>query len=123
MPAAKHESAEDYLEKILMLRGEIGKVRSVDIANKMGFKKSSISVAMKNLRMSGLITVDGQGFITLTESGEKIAQMIYERHKFFREWLIKLGIDEETATEDACRIEHDLSEDSFNAIRTYVEAH
>lgn len=123
MTAAKHESAEDYLEKILMLYEENGRVRSVDIANKMGFKKSSISVAMKNLRMGGYITMDGQGFITLTESGEAIARKIYERHRFFREWLISLGIDEDTATDDACRIEHDLSEESFSAIKKYVGSH
>ena len=101
-----NESAENYLETILILSQKLPVVRSVDIANEMNFKKSSISVAMKNLREKGHITVSDAGFITLTESGRRIADMIYERHTFISNWLIQLGIDEKTAVEDACRMEH-----------------
>lgn len=116
-----NESAENYLETILILSQKLPVVRSVDIANEMNFKKSSISVAMKNLREKGHITVSDAGFITLTESGRKIADMIYERHTFISSWLISLGIDEKTAVEDACRMEHIISPESFAAIKNYVE--
>ena len=114
-----NESAENYLETILVLSKRLPVVRSVDIAVEMNFKKSSISVAMKNLRENGYITVDA-GFITLTDKGHEIADMIYERHTFLSEWLMALGICEETAVEDACRIEHVISTDSFAAIKKYV---
>ena len=114
------ESSEDYLEKILMLSKKKPVVRSVDIAVEMGFKKSSVSVAMKNLRENGYITVTPEGFIYLTEAGKEIAEMIFERHEFLSNWLISLGIDEKTATEDACHIEHDLSKESFEAIKKFI---
>lgn len=115
-----NESAENYLETILILSQKLPVVRSVDIATEMNFKKSSISVAMKNLREKGHITVSDAGFITLTESGRQIADMIYERHTFISNWLIQLGIDEKTAVEDACRMEHVISPESFEAIKAYV---
>jgi len=115
-----NESAENYLETILILSKKLPVVRSVDIATEMNFKKSSISVAMKNLREKGHITVSDAGFITLTESGKKIAEMIYERHTFISNWLINMGIDEKTAVEDACRMEHVISPESFEAIKNYV---
>lgn len=101
-----NESAENYLETILMLSKKLPVVRSVDIANELDFKKSSVSVAMKNLREKNHITVTDAGFIYLTESGREIAEMIYERHRLLSDWLIRLGVSEETANEDACRMEH-----------------
>ena len=95
-------------------------VRSVDIANELGFKKSSVSVAMKNLREKEHITVDKSGFITLTPSGREIAEMIYERHQLLSSWLIQLGVEKKTAVEDACKIEHVISKESFQAIKTHV---
>lgn len=118
-----NESAENYLETILMLSKTHPVVRSVDIATELGFKKSSVSVAMKNLRESGHITVTKEGFIYLTESGKEIAEMIYERHELLSSWLISLGVDKNTATEDACRIEHDISKESFDAIKKVIKAH
>ena len=115
-----NESAENYLETILILSQKKPVVRSVDIADEMGFKKSSVSVAMKNLRERGMITVTDEGYIYLTESGKEIAEMIYERHKLISGWLMKLGVDKETALEDACRVEHDLSAESFAAIKKYI---
>lgn len=96
-------------------------VRSIDVATELDFKKSSVSVAMKNLREKGYITVDESGFITLTASGLELAQMIYERHNLISEWLIRLGVDKNTAVEDACRIEHVISKDSFDAIKKHVK--
>lgn len=116
-----NESAENYLETILMLSQELPVVRSVDIANELGFKKSSVSIAMKNLREKNYITVSDAGFITLTESGREIAEMIYERHKFLSSWLVKLGVDEKIASEDACKIEHIISKESFEAIKNSVK--
>ena len=118
-----NKSAEDYLETILILSKRLPVVRSVDIASEMNFKKSSISVAMKNLRENGYIKVNESGFISLTEKGHEIADMIYERHTFLSAWLIALGIDEKTAAEDACRMEHDISRESFAAIKKYVTDH
>ena len=119
----RNESAENYLETILILSKRLPVVRSVDIAAEMNFKKSSISVAMKNLRENGYIKVNESGFISLTEKGHEIADMIYERHTFLSAWLIALGIDEKTAAEDACRMEHDISRESFAAIKKYVTDH
>lgn len=116
-----NESAENYLETILMLSKRLPVVRSVDISNELGFKKSSVSVAMKNLREKNHITVSDAGFINLTQSGREIAEMIYERHEFLSKWLISLGVPEETATEDACKIEHVLSKESFQAIKDFVK--
>jgi Mn-dependent DtxR family transcriptional regulator len=114
-------SAENYLETILML-GQNGKpVRSIDVVNELEFTKPSVSVAMKNLRANGHIVMDRDGYITLTESGRKIAQSIYDRHTLLSGWLILLGVDKETAVSDACKIEHDLSEQSFLAIKKHIE--
>ncbi len=118
-----NESAEDYLETILKLSKELPVVRSVDICNELNYKKSSVSVAMKHLREKGHITVSDAGFITLTPSGKEIADMIYERHLFFTTWLKELGIEEETAKEEACKLEHDLSHESFEAIKKFVNSH
>ncbi|MCI9004296.1 MAG: metal-dependent transcriptional regulator [Lachnospiraceae bacterium] len=114
------ESAENYLETILILSQKLPVVRSVDISVELGFKKSSVSVAMKHLRENGHITVTDAGYITLTEAGREIAEMIYERHNFLSGWLISLGVDEKIALEDACRIEHVISKDSFAAIKKAV---
>lgn len=116
-----NESAENYLETILMLSKRLPVVRSVDISNELGFKKSSVSVAMKNLREKNHITVSDAGFINLTQSGREIAEMIYERHEFLSKWLMSLGVPAETATEDACKIEHVLSKESFQAIKDFVK--
>ncbi|MFR1993120.1 MAG: metal-dependent transcriptional regulator [Eubacterium sp.] len=111
------ESAENYLETILILKNKNGAVRSIDIANELGFSKPSVSVAMKNLRENGYIEVDSSGYITLLDSGRQIAEKIYERHTTLSKWLVSLGVDAKTATEDACRIEHIISSESFEAIK------
>ncbi len=116
-----NESAENYLETILILSKKLPVVRGVDISNELGFKKSSVSIAMKNLREKQHITVTDAGYIYLTESGLEIAEMIYERHQFLSSWLMRLGVDEKIATEDACRIEHVISKESFEAIKKYVK--
>jgi Mn-dependent DtxR family transcriptional regulator len=116
-----NESSENYLETILILSQKKPVVRSVDVAEELGFKKSSVSVAMKNLREKGNITVTKEGFIYLTESGLEIAEMIYERHRLLSEWLIRLGVNDKTATEDACRIEHVISKESFEAIKRHIK--
>lgn len=115
-----NESAENYLETILILSKKLPVVRSVDIANELGFKKSSVSIAMKNLRTNRYITVTDAGFIYLTDSGRRIAEMIYERHEMLSAWLCKLGVSEEVATRDACRIEHVISVESFDALKKHV---
>ena len=116
-----NESAENYLETILILSKKLPVVRSVDIAEELGFKKSSVSVAMKNLREKENITVTKEGYIYLTESGRAIAEMIYERHEFLTNWLTSLGVDEQIAAEDACRIEHVISPESFEAIKSHIK--
>lgn len=116
-----NESAENYLETILMLSKVRPVVRSVDIAEELGYKKSSISVAMKNLREKEHITVTKEGFIYLTETGKEIAEMIFERHELLTKWLVRLGVDEAIASEDACKIEHVLSTESFEAIKKHAE--
>lgn len=118
-----NESAENYLETILILSKRLPVVRSVDIAVELDFKKSSVSVAMKNLRENGYIIVSDAGFITLTEKGYEVADMIYERHTFLSGWLTALGIDENMAAKDACRMEHVISPESFAAIKNYVTKH
>ena len=115
-----HESAENYLETILVLRNRKGSVRSIDIATELGFSKPSVSIAMKNLRENGYIAVDDSGNITLLEKGRQIAEMIYERHTLLQDWLITLGVDPKIAAEDACRIEHVISAESFQAIKDHV---
>ena len=114
------ESAENYLETILVLQQRNGSVRSIDIAAELEFSKPSVSVAMKNLREKGCITVDGDGIISLTPEGRRIAEGVYERHILFTQWLISLGVDPVVAAEDACRIEHVISEESFRAIQRHV---
>ena len=114
-----HESAENYLETILMLSKKLPVVRSVDIANELDFKKSSVSIAMKNLREGGKITVTLAGYIYLTDSGREIAEMIYERHEWLRNWLISLGVDSSIAAEDACKMEHVISKESFEALKNH----
>lgn len=115
-----NESAENYLETILVLSKQLPVVRSVNIANELGFKKSSVSIAMKNLREKEHITVTDAGFIYLTESGREIAEMIYERHELLSFWLMKLGVSKEIALNDACKIEHVISKESFNAIKNHI---
>ena len=115
-----HESAENYLETILILSQKNGNVRSIDIANELAFSKPSVSVAMKNLRTQGHIVVDNDGYIKLTESGRKIAETIYERHTLISNWLVHLGVPAEIAAEDACRMEHVISLESFAAIKDHV---
>lgn len=115
-----NESAENYLETILVLSHRLPVVRSIDVAVELDFKKSSVSVAMKHLRENNYIVVSDSGFITLTETGKKIAESVYERHTLFSSWLIQLGVDPKIAAEDACRIEHVLSSESFEAIKTYI---
>lgn len=117
---AINESAENYLETILMLSKKLPVVRSVDVANELGFKKSSVSIAMKNLRENNHITVSDAGFISLTESGKQIADMIFERHEVISSWLISMGVSKETALEDACKMEHVISEESFDAIKKFI---
>lgn len=112
-----NESAENYLETILRLSQRLPVVRAINIVEELGFKKSSISVAMKNLRESGYITVTKEGFIYLTESGKAIADMIYERHSILSIWLTSLGVAPDIASEDACKIEHVISKASFEAIK------
>lgn len=114
-----NESSENYLETIFVLSKQLPVVRAVDISNELGFKKSSVSIAMKNLREKGHIVVSDAGFITLTESGLAIAEMIYERHEVLSACLIKMGVPEEIATEDACRIEHVISPESFDAVKKF----
>jgi Mn-dependent DtxR family transcriptional regulator len=116
-----NESSEDYLETILILSKKLPVVRSVDIANEMGFKKSSVSIAMKNLRTKEYITVSESGFITLTKAGKKVAEDVYERHLLLSEILVKLGVPKEIATEDACHMEHILSPESFAAIKEFAK--
>lgn len=115
------ESSENYLETILILSKKLPVVRSVDIANELDFKKSSVSIAMKNLREKNYITVTDAGFIYLTDAGKEIAEMIYERHELITSLLVKLGVDEVTAATDACRIEHVISGKSFDAIKKFAE--
>ncbi len=114
------KSAEDYLEMMLMLQEKYGYIRSIDIAEELGVKKPSVSYATKRLKENGYITMNAENLISLTESGMEIASRMYERHKLLTEFLIALGVDEETARTDACKIEHDLSEKSFEAIRKHA---
>ena len=117
----RHESVENYLETILMLANNNSQVRSIDIVNELDYSKPSVSVAMKNLREKGYVSVDGDGYITLTAPGREIAESMYERHTIISDWLVHLGVDEKTAVSDACRMEHDISEKSFSAIKKHIE--
>ena len=118
-----HESAENYLETILILKKRLGQVRSIDIASELSFSKPSVSVAMKNLRLNGYIDVSKDGYITLLEKGQEIAERIYERHTLFSDWLIALGVSPEVAAEDACRIEHVISDETFEAFKAHTAKH
>ena len=114
-----HESAENYLETIFILKKQNGSVRSIDIAHELGFSKPSVSVAMKNLRENGYIVVDNSGMITLTELGQEIADKMFERHTLLTNWLTALGVSPEIAADDACKIEHVISDESFEAIKSH----
>ena len=117
----KYESKEDYLERILMLSENNKRVRAIDIANNMNYTKPSVSIALKKLKKEGRIVVDEHGNISLTETGKKIALEVYEKHKIISSLLIMMGVSEKTAKEDACKIEHDLSEESFTKIKAYLQ--
>lgn len=114
------ESAENYLETILILQNRLGQVRSIDIAHELSYAKPSVSVAMKKLRVNGYIEIDSGGYITLLDNGREIAEKIYERHTFLTDWLITLGVNPKTATEDACRIEHVISSETFEVLKAHV---
>ena len=116
-----HESGEMYLETIHVLLRKNGAVRSVDISEHMGYSKPSISRAVGLLKSGGYILVDKDGYITLTEAGQQVAEKIYERHTILSRLLIALGVDEETAAEDACRLEHAISDESFEAIKRHID--
>ena len=115
-----HESAENYLEAILALGENGSPVRSIDVAQHLNFSKPSVSRAMSLLREGGFVVMDANGFLTLTDDGLEIARRIYERHLLLTKWLVHLGVDEKVAAEDACRIEHDLSVESFDALREHI---
>ena len=119
-PMKIQEAAENYLESILIIGKEKGQVRSIDVAHRLAVSKPTVSVTMKQFRENGYIEVDCDGFLTLTEKGREIAERIYERHVVLTELLIALGVDEKTAREDACRIEHDLSETTFARIKEHL---
>lgn len=114
-----HESAENYLEAILILQQEKGAVRSIDVAQHMRFTKPSVSRAMTLFRQNGYVTMDQGGFLELTESGREIAERIYERHRLLTEWLVRLGVPQNIAAEDACRIEHDISKETFDCLKAF----
>jgi len=116
-----HESAENYLETIFVLGQDGNPVRSIDIVNELGFSKPSVSIAMKNLREKRLVEIDDNGHITLTHEGRQIAESMYERHMLISDWLIYLGVDKKTAVNDACGMEHSMSEQSFVAIKKHIE--
>ena len=116
-----HESAEDYLESILILQERRGTVRSIDIVNELGYSKPSVSIAMKKLRENGYISMSADGFITLNESGLEIARRIYRRHKTLTRLFILLGVSPENAAADACKVEHDLSEETFSKIQAFLD--
>ena len=115
-----HESAENYLEAILALGENGGPVRSIDVAQHLNFSKPSVSRAMSLLREGGFVVMDANGFLTLTDDGLEIARRIYERHLLLTKWLVHLGVSEDVAAEDACLIEHDLSVESFDALREHI---
>ena len=118
-----HESGEMYLETILVLKEQLGMVRSIDVAREMDFSKPSVSIGMKKLRDGGYIDVDEDGYISLTKSGMDVAKKIYERHKVLSSLLKHLGVDPDVATDDACKIEHDISDETFEAIKKFAKEH
>ena len=115
------ESSEDYLEAMLMMKEQHGYIRSIDIAAELGVTKPSVSYATKRLRENGYITMDKEGLITLTDKGMEVANRIYERHKTLTHYFISLGVDEETAYEDSCKLEHDISDESFEKLKHYLQ--
>jgi Mn-dependent DtxR family transcriptional regulator len=115
-----HQSAEDYLETILVLREQYGQVRSIDIVNHLGYSKPSVSIAMKKLRESGYISMSPDGLITLNESGLEIARQVYSRHQIITKLFVMMGVPQELAAEDACRVEHDISDETFSKIKEHV---
>lgn len=118
-----YESAENYLETILILKNRNGTVRSIDVANEMNFSKPSISYAMKQFRESGYIEMDKNGYISLTESGMDIAERVYERHRLLTKYLVSIGVSEKNAKEDACRIEHVISQETFEKLKEHLQAY
>ena len=116
-----HESAEDYLESILVLQQRRGQVRSIDLGNGLGYSKPRIISRMKKLRENGYISMDPDGIITLNESGMEIASRVYGRHKTLSKLFVLMGVTPEVASEDACKVEHDLSEETFRCIQSYLE--
>ena len=114
------ESLEMYLENILVLQNSIGRVRSIDVAHKTGYSKPSVSRAVKLLQKDACIEIDAEGYITLTENGKNIATKILDRHKRISDFFVSLGVDEDTASEDACRIEHVISDVSFEKLKTFI---
>lgn len=117
------ESVEDYLETILVLSKRLPQIRSIDIANELHYSKPSVSVAMKNLKAKEYIVISEEGHIRLTNEGLQLAEAVYERHSLLSNWLITMGVDPEIATADACKMEHDISAESFAAIKKFVEMH
>lgn len=118
-----HESGEDYLEALLYLKEQKGMVRSIDVVHHMGYSKPSVSRAMSLLRENNYVEMDKDGFLTLTESGLEVAARIYERHQLLTKWLVAMGVSPEVAAEDACRIEHDISEESFQKLKEHIRDH
>lgn len=116
-----NKSSEDYLETIYLLSKKLPVVRSIDIATELNFSKPSVSVAMKHLRENGCIEVNPSGFITLTKEGLRIASGVYEKHQLISDWLISLGVDPETASSDACEMEHSISDESFQAMKKFIQ--
>ena len=116
-----HESSEDYLETILMLKERKGYVRSVDVANELAFTKASVSVAMKKLRENGYVQMEADGSLVLTEAGLAIARRVYDRHRLLTEFFVRLGVDPEVASHDACKIEHDLSEETYSKMIEFAK--
>ncbi len=116
------KASEDYLEAMLMMQEEHGYIRSIDVAEHLGVTKPSVSYATKRLREAGYITMDKDSYITLTDTGMEIASQMYTRHKLLTEFFVRLGVDEDTAREDACKVEHDISEETFEAICRHVES-
>lgn len=116
-----HQSAEDYLEAVLMLRERQGAVRAVDIAETLSFSKASVSIAMKKLRENGYVRLDEEGFLVLTPAGETIAEKVYNRHRVLTDFFVSLGVGEETAARDACKVEHDLSQETFEKLLLHAQ--
>ena len=118
-----HESGEDYLEAILVLEQKNGTVRAIDVARHLNYSKPSVSRAVGLLRTNGFLTVDEAGLLRLTETGRGVAESVYERHRFLVKWLVRLGVSETTAAEDACKLEHGLSEETFSKLKAYIHNH